>query len=94
MTLNQTTDLLESQSYPLTADELTDRHGDHELTLPNGDESLGAVIERSGEESFESAFEAQQAVYASLTSKAIGRKGYSDRDPTPMGVYGPDPVSF
>ncbi|MGM0398943.1 MAG: DUF5789 family protein [Halobacteriota archaeon] len=94
MTLNQTTDLLESQSYPLTADELTDRHGDHELSLPNGDESLGAVIERSGEDSFETAFEAQQAVYASLTSKAIGRKGYSDRDPTPMGVYGPDPVSF
>ena len=94
MTFRQTTDLLQAQSYPITAETLTDRHGDHELTLPNGDENLGAVIERSGEESFESAFDAQQAVYASLSNKAIGRKGYSDRDPTPMGVEGHEPVSF
>lgn len=94
MTLNKTTDLLESQTYPLTAEDLKARHGDHELSLPNGEEDLESVIERSGEESFDSAFEAQQAVYASLSSKAIGRKGYSDRDPTPMGVYGPDQVSF
>jgi hypothetical protein len=94
MTLRQTNDLLEAQSYPLTADELRDRHGDHELAHPNGEETLGTVIERSGEESFDSAFDAQQAVYASVGHEAIGRRGYSDRDPTPMGVDGPEPVSF
>lgn len=94
MTFRQTTDLLETQSYPITAEELAEEYEDHELTLPNGAENLGSVIERTGEESFESAFEAQQAVFASLSHKAIGRKGYSDRDPTPMGVEGHEPLSF
>jgi len=94
MTLRQTTALLEAQTYPMTATDLLDRHGDHEMTLPNGEETLRAVIERSGEESFESAFDAQQAVWGSVSDKAIGRQGYSDRDPTPMGVDGHEPVSF
>ena len=94
MTLRHSTDLFEAQSYPLTAEDLTDEHGDHELRLADGEEDLRTVIERSGEETFHSAFDVQQAVYASLSSKAIGRKGYSDRDPTPMGVDGPDQVSF
>lgn len=94
MTSRQTTDLFEAQSYPLTAADLTDRHGDHELALAEGKEDLRTVIERSGEETFHSAFDVQQAVYASVSSTAIGRKGYSDRDPTPMGTFGPDQLSF
>ncbi|AKH98552.1 DUF5789 family protein [Halanaeroarchaeum sulfurireducens] len=94
MTLQKTDDLLAEQSYPVTAEELAERCGEHELTLPNGAETLEAVIERCGEETFESAFDAQQSVYSALSSKAIGRKGYSDRDPTPMGVDGHEPLSF
>lgn len=94
MTSDQFHDLLDAQTYPIDASDLIDRHGDHEFTHPTGSESLAAVIERSGEETFESAFDAQQAVYASLSAAAIGREGYSDRDPTPMGVDGHEPVSF
>lgn len=94
MTLQKAADLIESETFPMTADELTTRLGDHEMALPNGAETLGDVIERSGEEHFGSARDAQQALYGSVSDKAIGRVGYSDRDPSPMGVDDHEPVSF
>jgi len=94
MTLRETADVLASQSYPLTADELADRIGDHELAHPDGSESLESVIERTGESHFEDAQAATFAVYSALDADAVGRVGYSDRDPTPMGTDGPGQVSF
>ncbi|WP_336035633.1 DUF5789 family protein [Halobacterium yunchengense] len=94
MTLRETADLLASQNYPLTADELADAVGDQELDHPDGAESLEAVIERCGEQRFESVEDATFAVYGALGAGAVGRVGYSDRDPTPMGVDGPRQVSF
>ena len=94
MTLRDTTDMLAAQSYPLTAAELVEACGDHELDEADGGETLGAVIERSGDERFESALDATFAVYGAVGEDAVGRVGYSDRDPTPMGVDGPDQVSF
>ncbi|MFB6070684.1 MAG: hypothetical protein ABEJ76_06625 [Halanaeroarchaeum sp.] len=94
MTLRQTADLLETESYPMTADELTTNLGDHRMSLPNGEERLATVIERSGVGWFGSANEAREAVYGAVSDKAIGRHGYSDRDPSPMGVDDHEPVSF
>lgn len=94
MTFRETTAVLADQSYPLTAEELVERCGDHEVDYPNGDERLAAVIERTGEARFESAREAQFAVYGALGADAVGRIGYSDRDPMPMGTDGPRSVSF
>lgn len=93
MTLGETTALLAAQTYPLTAGELADACGDHELDHP-GDETLGTVIERCGEQRFESAEEATFAVYGAVDAAAVGRVGYSDRDPTPMGMDGHGQVSF
>jgi hypothetical protein len=94
MSLRETTDLLAAQSYPLTAQELAANCGGHKLDLPNGSEPLHAVIERSGAQRFENVLEAQLAVYGAVGAEAVGRVGYSDRDPAPMGTDGPRPVSF
>jgi hypothetical protein len=94
MTLRETASVLASQNYPLTADELADACGDHELDHSDGGEALDVVIERTGEQHFESAQDATFAVYSALDADAVGRVGYSDRDPTPMGVDGPGQVSF
>ncbi|MFC3477803.1 DUF5789 family protein [Halobacterium litoreum] len=94
MTLRETADVLTAQDYPLTAAELASACGDHELDEADGGETLRAVIARTGEDRFETATEATFAVYGAVGESAVGRVGYSDRDPTPMGVDGPEPVSF
>jgi hypothetical protein len=46
-------------------------------------------------ETFEHPEDAEFAIRAALGENAIGRKGYSDRDPTPLGSpYGPRQLSF
>ena len=94
MSLRRTAALLETESYPLSASELTDRHGSYEIELPNGQERLATIVERSGAEEFHSALDAQETIYGAVSSKALARVGYSDRDPTPAGMDGPAPVSF
>jgi hypothetical protein len=93
MTLRETATVLESQDYPLSAAELAAACGDHELANAGG-ETLRTVIARTGDDRFASAQEATFAVYGALDGAAVGRVGYSDRDPDPMGVEGSDPVSF
>ncbi|MFB6069204.1 MAG: hypothetical protein ABEJ90_04675 [Halobacterium sp.] len=94
MTLRETANVLTDQDYPLTAAELASACGDHELDEADGGEDLRGVIARTGEDRFESATDATLAVFGAVGESAVGRVGYSDRDPTPMGVDGPDQVSF
>jgi len=84
----------EAQQYPMTTEELIEAAGDTTLELPNGTETLEDALSRSAPETFESAEDARLTAYAGLSGKAIGRKGYSDRDPVCMGEDGPDQVSF
>lgn len=92
--LSDATDAFESYDYPIAAEEIIETDGDIELELPNGTESLGEALSRSAPETFENAEDAEFAAFAGVSSKAIGRKGYSDRDPICMGEDGPDEVSF
>jgi len=94
MSLRTATDLLERSSYPATTAELKRQHGDVRIDHPNGEEFLGDVLDRTGDEEFADATEAVHALYGAVESGAVGRVGYSDRDPTPMGTEGADPVSF
>ncbi|MFC6905493.1 DUF5789 family protein [Halalkalicoccus tibetensis] len=94
MCYTSTNALFEDQSYPTTARDLIDSHGEETLELAGGSQTVGEALEIAGDESFESAEEARHAVYAGLGSQAIGRKGYSDRDPDPPGTDGNVPVSF
>ncbi|WP_276299703.1 DUF5789 family protein [Halorussus lipolyticus] len=94
MTLQQATELLREHDYPATTDQLTDSYGDYELDLPNGTETIGEVFARVESETCGTSSEAEELLYSAVSGKAIGRKGYSDRDPTTLGTAGPGEVSF
>lgn len=85
---------LESYTYPMTTEELIDASGDMVLELPNGTETLADALSRSGPETFETADDAMLTACSGMSDKAIGRVGYSDRDPIAMGEDGPEQVSF
>src|SRR6056297_1192794 len=84
----------DAQQYPITTEELIEAEGDLTLELPNGTEKLADALRRSAPETFETAEDARLTAYAGVSGKAIGRKGYSDRDPVCMGEDGPEQVSF
>ena len=92
--LDGATTPMDAHSYPATTADLIEAYGDVELELPNGTESLGDVLERLTPETYESAEEARLAMYSAVSSKGIGRVGYSDRDPVSISENGPDQVSF
>lgn len=95
MMLNGTGERIEEYEYPATTDDLIEDIGDHELELPNGSETVAEILARLDDETYETAEDARFAVYTGVSEKAIGRKGYSDRDPTPVGSpIGPETVSF
>ncbi|WP_020220743.1 DUF5789 family protein [Halarchaeum acidiphilum] len=94
MTLRTATDLLEDATYPATIDDLRAAYGEVRIEHPTGEECLGDVLARTGDDEFADATAAVHAVYGAVGQDAVGRVGYSDRDPTPMGVDGHDPVSF
>jgi hypothetical protein len=83
-----------AQTYPTTTTELIEAHGDVEVELQNGTETLGDVLSRLPETTVESADDARETTYGALGEGAIGRKAYSDRDPTAMGEHGPEPLSL
>ncbi len=94
MVYTSTNALFDDHAYPATTSELIENYGEQQLELANGTETVADVLEVLGQETFESAEEARYAVYTGLSSAAIGRVGYSDRDPTPPGCDGQPPVSF
>lgn len=87
-------DPFEAHSYPTTTAELVESHGDVELALPNGAVTLGEALAHLPDEVLETPEEARLTTYGALGEDAIGRKGYSDRDPTSLGETGHEPVSL
>lgn len=85
---------LDDHSYPATTDELIDAYGGLELLLPNGTETFGDALGRIGPYTLESSEAARLMAYSAVGDAAIGRKGYSDRDPTAPGEDGHDQVSL
>lgn len=95
MRLEGATEAIRNVEYPITSEEFKAECTDHTLNLQNGTETVPRVLDRLGEETYERPEDALFALYAGVSSKAIGRKGYSDRDPTPLGaVEGHEQVSF
>jgi len=83
-----------AQSYPATTEEVIEEYGELELELPNGDERLGDVLDRLGSETFERPEDVRLAAISAVSSNAIGRENYSDRDPIAIGEDGHEQVSF
>ena len=94
MRLNRTDDLLADVDYPVTNEDLIERHGDRSLELANGTETLGAVLARLGPETYENSGELRSALFTGVSHEAVGRRFYSDRDQHTPGEYGPQQVSF
>lgn len=88
------TEQFETHSFPTTSDALIEAFGDQVVELPNGTETLRDVLDRLGPTTYESVDDARLAAQSAVSSKAIGRKGYSDRDPIAIGEEGPDQVSI
>lgn len=76
---------LENHEYPATSDKLVDTYGDAVLTFQNGEQTLREVFESMESESFTTVEDARQAIFNNVDEQAIGRKGYSDRDPPALG---------
>jgi hypothetical protein len=88
------TEQFETHTFPTTTDSLIEAFGDQVIEFPNGDETLRDVLSRMGPTTYETVDDARLAAQSAVSSKAIGRKGYSDRDPIAPGEDGPDQVSF
>lgn len=94
MRLNGTGDKLDTHEYPATRDEIIEAYGNSRIDLPNGTETLGEVLARISDETYEGPEDARTAVFTGVGHEAVGRRFYSDRDPTALGESGPEPVSF
>ena len=95
MDLSHTAAFADEIRYPLTTRDVIETYGDEQIELPNGTETIGDVIGRIGAETYESPDDLRLALHSALSEKAVGRVGYSDRDPEPPGsVHRSDQVSF
>lgn len=92
--LNDLSETVGAQTFPATTEEVIEEYGDLEIELPNGDERLEDVLGRLDSETFEDQDELRASAMNAVSNNAIGRKGYSDRDPSCIGEEGHDQISF
>lgn len=84
MRLPETYRLFEDLSYPITSEELKQEIGDQTLDLSNGEETVRDVFDRIGVVELQDPTDAHTTFMSALSTVAIGRKAYSDRD-APVG---------
>ncbi len=72
---------LADHDYPATLSELVAAHGDHTIGLQNGSRTFQEVVADHADRRCGSARDARRAVLELVGESAVGRKGYSDRDP-------------
>ena len=73
-----TDEMLGEHKYPTTSEELATEYADQPIDLPNETETLGHVFDRLVDERYESAEEAQEAIYNELTGEAGSPSEYND----------------
>jgi len=83
-----------SHTFPTTTDKLIEAHGDVEIALPDGAVTLGEVLGRLPSEELEKEEDARLLTYSAFGAAAVGRPGYSDRDPPQPGERGHEQVSL
>jgi len=87
-------DCCAEHTYPTTTGRFIEEHGETELELPNGAVTVGEVLGRLPSHELETVEDARFTIYSALSEDAIGRKGYSDRDPRCPGEGISDQVSL
>lgn len=86
MRLSETYPLFADLEYPLTSSALVEAIGSESIELSNGEETVETVFERLGPAEFTDPNDAHTAFMSALSTLAIGRKAYSDRD-GPLGGF-------
>ncbi|MFW6448788.1 MAG: hypothetical protein ACOC0X_04525 [Halobacteriota archaeon] len=87
--------LLEGLSFPISAEALIAAIGSTRVSYPTGKvETLEQICRRVDVDRYASAEDAELAIRSGLDADAVGRLGYSDRDPPLPGVDDYDQVSF
>ena len=76
--LGDLSDELASVDYPVSADELVDEYGDHEIEYEGGSETLESALGPLNE-NYEDADEVEQSILNMVGGEAVGRQQYSDR---------------
>lgn len=72
--------VLDEISFPITADELIDKHGDREVDRTNADPiSLKELFDYMGEDTFDSEEQLRQMIIGQMPADSEGRTNYSDR---------------
>ena len=72
--------VLDDISYPITAAEFVDQHGDRTLGRANAAPiDVGELFEHMGEDTFESKSEVRQMILSQMPRNSEGRPNYSDR---------------
>lgn len=70
----------EELSFPVTADEIVEEYGDHELDRTNADPiSLRELFEPMGNTEFHSADDLETMIVGQMPQNSEGRTNYSDR---------------
>lgn len=72
---------LDEHDYPTSTEELLAEYGEYEIELPNGSETFEQVLGPMGEETYDDPDAVRQAIFNMVGEEAVGRKGYTDREP-------------
>lgn len=77
---SELTPILEDLSYPITAAELVEAHGDVEIDRTNADSiTLRTLFEPMGDDTIESETGARSSILSLMPKDSVGRQRYSDR---------------
>ena len=76
---SQLTDLFDSDSFPVTTEDLLEEFGDIVVQYPHSAESLATILKYSGSETYMDQTHLEHAVLNGVSRSAVGRPRYSDR---------------
>ena len=83
---------IDRMEFPTTTETITNEFGGQTLQFQDASERVDRIIGRFGSETFASADEVRMTLYGALPGEAVGRKGYTDRDPPGLDEF--EHVSF
>lgn len=83
-------EMLSEHKYPATSEELAADYGGEPIDMPNETESMGSVFDRLEGERFDTAEEAEEALYNELSGSEGGSQEYNDERELAEGEEGPD----
>ncbi|MFW5919252.1 MAG: DUF5789 family protein [Halanaeroarchaeum sp.] len=75
---NRIDTVIESLEYPISSEAAREATDDVTLELADGTESMAAVVDRSTQETFETAADLESEIYANLPTEAVGEPGQSE----------------